>query len=197
MKIARSHEFSMSLLLFVPWCGTLRNLPNLPLIPLWDYYDMEHLLSFFLVIASRSTFSSACSPAMSMSNFRSDILEAIQVAWGCLVFHFLPFLLIGHRPAAVYAISPCSFPDFGSSDDNLEHDTRSIFVRLLCGWIFLVNDTLIEKNLRIRERVEVTFVTLRRRASMYFCGSFIRDKHWNAPFSPFPRTILNSGIHVW
>jgi len=74
-------------------------------------------LLLLLLIGSCCIFYPVCSPVMSMSNFRSNLLETvsdIQETWRCLVPHFLRFcwfcLPVIIHP--VCTISPCSSPDF-------------------------------------------------------------------------------------
>jgi len=42
---------------------------------------------------------------MSMPNFRTNVLETVLMVWGCLVFHFLRFLLAGYRQSYLQDLS--------------------------------------------------------------------------------------------
>jgi len=42
---------------------------------------------------------------MSMSSFRINVLEDVQVAWWCLVSHFLRFLQAGYRSSCLISSS--------------------------------------------------------------------------------------------
>jgi len=42
-----------------------------------------------------------------MPNFRINILEGIQIAWGCMILHFLPFLQTDYYPFCLRSFHAC------------------------------------------------------------------------------------------
>jgi len=68
------------------------------------------------------------SPVTCMSNFRTNVLEAVQLAWEALVSHFLRFLQADHHPF-VYTNSPCSSSD-SAGPSNVADVLRILFCRV-------------------------------------------------------------------
>jgi len=46
---------------------------------------------------------------MLMFNFRTNVLETVQVVWDRLVFHLLRFLQAGHHPFSLHGLPMLGF----------------------------------------------------------------------------------------
>jgi len=146
------------LFMLVSWFGSI--LWHLESRRCCEFYQWCTLKSsrykFLLLLLTRPcSIFYACSSVMLIFNFRINVSEVVQLAWGCLVSHFLRFLQAGYRPSCLHSlfmlVMILASYDISNLADVMdrykfypaEWCTLSSPFRCSCIWLFAVISTLV------------------------------------------------------